>query len=59
MKEEKGLLSNLDSSFTTTRNSVGNLMGKMDDGLGKASNSIFCYVAVFTVMIVAMLIKFT
>ena len=59
MKEEKGLFSNLDSSFTNTRNSVGNLMGKMDDVIGKASNSIFCYVIVFTVMIVALLIKFS
>ena len=57
MKDEEGLLTTLDGSFISTKNNVGKVMGRMDEVLGKASNSIFCYIIIFTVMIVALLFK--
>ena len=59
MNDERGLLSTLDSTFLSTKKQVGAMMGRMDDVIGKASNSILGYVVIFTIIIVALLWKLT
>ena len=59
MRDERGLLAQLDSTFLSTKKQVGEIMGRMDDVVGKASNSMFSYVILFTIILVALLWKFS
>ena len=59
MQNEKGLLTSLDEKFGVTGARVKNVMGHMDEVLGKASRSLFCYVFLFTLLIVLILWKLT
>ena len=59
LKEDKSLLSKMDESFGNTKKQISEVMGRMDEVIGKASHSIWCYVLIFTIMIVAILWKMT
>ena len=58
MNDEKKVMSGLESSFADTKVGVAKLMSNMDNVLGKAAGNMWCYVALFTVIICALLFKF-
>lgn len=59
LQDEKVLLGQLGSDFERSNTSVRKVMGRMDDLLVRASDSIFCYICLFTSVFIAILVKFT
>ena len=57
MKEEKTVLNTLDSGFDKTKMMAGKALSKLDEMVSKGSGSIWCYVALFTIMFLAILYK--
>ena len=58
MEEEKKVVTQLDSSFAKSKELVNTVVASMDTMLNQASTSIWCYVALFTLIMIALLIKF-
>jgi len=57
LQGEKKVLGDLDKGFTKSAGMVKESIGKIDSLLNQGSSSICCYVIVFTVLIVALLVK--
>jgi hypothetical protein len=57
MKDDKVILGQLDGGFDKTKLLVTKTLGKLDNLVTKGSNSICCYVILFTIMILAIVLK--
>ena len=58
MEEEKTTIGQLDGGFLKTKELVNRIAGSMDTMLNQASSNIFCYIALFTILMIAVLVKF-
>ena len=58
MEEEKTTIGQLDGGFLKTKELVNKIVGSMDTMLNQASSNIFCYIALFTILMIAVLVKF-
>ena len=58
MVEEKTVIGQLDGGFMKTKELVSKIVSSMDTMLNQADSSIFCYIVLFTVLMVALLVKF-
>jgi flagellar capping protein FliD len=59
LEEEKELINQLDSGFDKTKVMVGKVFDRMDNLLQQASSNIFCYIILFTCLLIGILCKFT
>lgn len=59
IKDDKAVIERLDTGFDKTKLLISKTMGKMDDMISKGSNSMCCYVILFTIMLLAILYKFS
>ena len=58
MEEEKTTIGQLDIGFLKTKELVNKIVGSMDTMLNQASSNIFCYIGLFTVLMITLLVKF-
>ncbi len=57
LKEDKAILSTLDGGFDKTKMMVSKTLSKMDEMVSKGANSMWTYVLIFTIMLLALLYK--
>ena len=58
MEEEKTTIGQLDGGFQKSKELVNKIVDSMDTMLNQASSNIFCYIALFTILMIAILVKF-
>ena len=58
MEEEKHVVGQLDGAFLKTKELVSKIIGSMDTMLVEDGTSMCCYIAIFTLIMVALLVRF-
>jgi hypothetical protein len=59
IKEDSTVINKLDSGFDKTKMMIGKTLGKLDNMISRGSNSMGCYIILFTIMLLAILYKLT
>ena len=58
LDEEKKIQGDLDTGFVKSKELIGQVVSGMDTMLNQASDNICCYIALFTFIMIALLVKF-
>eukprot|EP00356_Strombidium_inclinatum_P015505 CAMPEP_0170491060 /NCGR_PEP_ID=MMETSP0208-20121228/10307_1 /TAXON_ID=197538 /ORGANISM="Strombidium inclinatum, Strain S3" /LENGTH=60 /DNA_ID=CAMNT_0010766565 /DNA_START=189 /DNA_END=371 /DNA_ORIENTATION=+ len=59
MENEKSLLGNVEDSFNDNKGSIAGTMKKMDSVLTAAASSVLCYILLFVLLVLGILLKMT